>query len=885
MPRIPIGTYRVQLHSEFGFDDAAAIADYLHELGISHVYSSPYLQAAPGSKHGYDVVDHHKVNEELGGSEAHDRFCKRLGECDLGQVLDIVPNHMAISGKRNRYWWDVLENGPSSRYATYFDIDWSPQEEKLRNKMLVPILGDHYGRVLARGEIKLERQNGNFVVKYFDTELPAAPRSLPGILHEAARRSGSEYLEFLADSLKSLPVASSTDSSEMMQRNRNKAVIAGLLERLFTETPHIRETVDAVIAEVSRTPAQLDEFLEQQNFRLAHWRTSREDLGYRRFFDVNTLVGVRQEDPRVFADTHALVLRWLREGVLDGIRIDHPDGLRDPREYFQRLRAEAPDVWIVAEKILEPGEALRADWPINGTTGYDYLNQAGDLFVDTEKADAITAVYADFTGAPTDYKAICREKKHRVLRDLLGSDVNRLATLFADICEVNRDHRDYTREDLIQAIRELVASFTVYRTYVVPERNEITDEDVRYVREAVEAAKHNRPDLDGDLFDFLQDVLLLRATGPLESEFVMRFQQFTGPAMAKGVEDTVFYSFNRLVSLNEVGGEPGVFGIGVEEFHRLAGETQRRHPQTMLSSSTHDTKRSEDVRTRIDVLSEIPEQWSQVLQEWASLNSKHKTKGCPDRKTEYLIYQTLLGAWPIGMDRLWPYLQKACREAKEQTNWLTPNEDFEHATEAFCAAILNDGEFLRSFEAFLGTLLLPGRINSLSQTLLKFTAPGIPDTYQGTELWDLSLVDPDNRRPVDYEVRRRALKEIRTLEPAEIWQRLDEGVPKLWVIEQALRARREHPEAFGPAGEYKPIDATGSKRKHVIAFGRGRDILVVVPRLPLQLGNDWEDTSIDIPAGGWRNVLDKKGVNAGTVKLSDLLTTFPLALLVRDIHA
>ncbi len=485
MSRIPTGTYRLQLHAEFGFDAAAGIADYLKELGVSHVYSSPYLQAAPGSKHGYDVVDHHRVNEELGGAEAHDRFSKQLGSCGLGQVLDIVPNHMAISGRRNRYWWDVLENGPSSRYSSYFDIDWAPHEEKLRGKLLVPILGDHYGRVLARGEIEFKRKDGEFFVKYFDNELPAAPRSLPAILSEAAGSCGSDYLAFLADSLTQLPAATDTLQASLIQRHRDKAVISGLLERLFAEVPFIAEAVDKVLSEINKSPDRLDAMLEQQNYRLAHWRASEQDLGYRRFFDVNTLVGLRMEDPKVFADTHALIIRWLRDGVLDGIRIDHPDGLRDPRQYFERLRENASEVWILAEKILEPGEKLREEWPIDGTTGYDYLNEAGGLFVDQSSEQAMTDFYAEFTGQPTDYQLVCREKKHRVLRDLLGSDVNRLTTLLLDICELHRDRRDYTRQDVSRAIRELVASFPIYRTYVVPARDEMTADDERYVSEAV----------------------------------------------------------------------------------------------------------------------------------------------------------------------------------------------------------------------------------------------------------------------------------------------------------------------------------------------------------------------------------------------------------------
>ena len=513
MARIPTATYRLQLHAKFGFDDASQIADYLYQLGVSHVYCSPYLQAAPGSKHGYDVVDHHKVNEELGGTEAHDKFCKHLGECHLGQVLDIVPNHMAISGRRNRLWWDILENGPSSRYAPYFDINWNVPDETIRNKTLVPILGDHYGRVLSRHEIKVERQGGEFVIKYFENELPAAPKSLPLILSDAAAKSGSDYLAFLSHSLDLLPRPTDTDQASLTQRHRDKELIRVLLDRLLHEVPFIAEAVDAGIKELNGNIDKLDYFLERQNFRLAFWRVAEQDLVYRRFFDVNTLVGLRMENPQVFSDTHALILNWLREGVLDGIRVDHPDGLLDPREYFERLRKEAPDVWILGEKILEPGEKLRREWPINGTTGYDYLNEVNGLFVDTAKEAEFNRIYEQFTGASTDYAAVCRDKKHRVLRDLLGSDVNRLTTLLLEICKVHRNQRDFTRHDVISAIRELVACFPIYRTYVVPERDEITADDEYYVNEAKEASKQYRPQIEPDLFDFMRDIRLLRVRG------------------------------------------------------------------------------------------------------------------------------------------------------------------------------------------------------------------------------------------------------------------------------------------------------------------------------------------------------------------------------------
>lgn len=882
MPRIPTATYRLQMHAGFGFDAAAEIADYLVQLGISHVYCSPYLQAAPGSQHGYDIVDYHTVNEELGGSEAHDRFCMRLGQCHLGQVLDIVPNHMAISGRRNRYWWDVLENGPGSRYAPYFDIDWSSQEEKLRNKLLVPILGDHYGHVLNRREIQIRRNGGEFFLQYFEHELPVAPKSLPIIIGPAAAQSGSDYLAFLADTLSRLPDPTTKDRAALAERHRDKEVIRGLLDRLFQEVPFIAEAVEAALSNLNKDVNALDEFLERQNYRVAYWRTAEQELGYRRFFDVNTLIGLRMEHAQVFADTHALILNWLREGVLDGIRIDHPDGLSDPRSYFDRLREAAPDVWIVAEKVLEPGERLPAEWPIDGTTGYEYLNQAGGLFVDSANAEKFTNIYSDFTGEPTDYAAICRDKKHRVMRDLLGSDVNRLTSLFSEICGSHRDRRDYTRHDIMRAIREVVACFPVYRTYAVPERNEISDQDHRYVDDAIEESKKNRPEIDSELFEFLGDVLLLRVRGAMESEFVTRFQQFTGAVMAKGVEDTAFYCFNRLVSLNEVGGNPEWFGISPEAFHRFCNSVQKSRPRTMLTSSTHDTKRSEDVRARISLLSEIPERWKDSLERWAAMNEKYKTDELPDRNTEYFLYQTMAGAWPIEIDRLLQYMEKACREAKQRTSWHAPNEQFETATRQFIQALYQHEAFLKDFEAFVEPLIEPGRINSISQVLLKLTSPGIPDTYQGSEIWDLSLVDPDNRRPVDYGLRRRLLSEVPNLAVEDVWKRIDEGLPKLWTIYHTLQTRRAYPRAFNPQARYRPLAGHGLKADHVVSYMRGEEVAVVVPRLVVGLGGEWGDTSLEIPNGNWRNQLSGVSLSGGRICLGQLLAPFPVALLVKD---
>jgi (1->4)-alpha-D-glucan 1-alpha-D-glucosylmutase len=880
MARIPVATYRLQLHSKFGFEQAAEVADYLEQLGISHVYCSPYLQAAPGSQHGYDVVDHHKVNTELGGSEAHGRFCLRLGECHLGQVLDVVPNHMAISGRLNRYWWDVQENGPSSRYSPYFDIDWQTREEKLRNKLLVPILGDHYGHALEKGDIQLKRKGGDFTISYAGHELPASPRSLVPVLAEAARETGSDYLAFLADSLRRLPSPALTDAESVRERHRDKHVIGDLLSRLFEQTPFIGEAVDHAIRMLNKRPDLLDAVLEDQNYRLAFWQTSSQELPYRRFFDVNTLVGLRMESPQVFADTHALILRWLKEGVLDGIRIDHPDGLRDPKRYFERLRAEASDVWIVGEKILEPGEALRSDWPVDGTTGYDFLNECGGLFIDSAREHAMNHVYTGFTGETVNYAAVCREKKHLVLRDLLGSDVNRLTSLLSDIFENHRQQRDYTRLDARRAIRELVACFSVYRTYIVPEKGEITPDDERYINQAVETAKANRPEIDPDLLDFIRDILLLRVPGDQESEFVMRFQQFTSPVMAKGVEDTVFYCFNRLLALNEVGGDPGRYGVSPESFHAFNQRTQANHPATMLASSTHDTKRSEDVRARLSLLSEIPEEWGATVSDWSARNDTYKKDGFPDRNTEYLIYQTMVGAWPIEKERLLPYLEKAMREAKRNTSWLSPNEAFESASNAFVESLYNDSEFIRSLQSFAGKLVEPGRINSLAATLLKMTSPGIPDLYQGTELWNLSLVDPDNRRKVDYAERRKLLSELPGLCPKAILGRADHGLPKLWTVYQSLCARREKPESFGANGTYTPLYATGPKKDHLVSFKRGKDVVVAVPRLSMTRG-EWADTALEIAPGAWDNILAKTRVQGGNLPVRDLFGSFPVALLIQ----
>jgi (1->4)-alpha-D-glucan 1-alpha-D-glucosylmutase len=890
MIRIPGSTYRLQLHKEFTFDDAAGIAGYLRELGVSHVYCSPYLQAAPGSMHGYDVVDHQIINKELGGATAHQRFCARLGELGLGQVLDIVPNHMSL-GKENRYWWDVLENGTSSRYASFFDIDWQPQEERLRDKVLMPILGDQYGRVLQSGGIKVVRRGIKFQVECAGQTIPVSPPSLPAILSRAAEFARSDTLSFLAASFGRLPAPEYVDRGTILARHRDKVVLFTLLERLCSEEPDILGAMDRAVVELNGKQDALDDFLNQQNYRLAYWKTADQQLSYRRFFDVNTLIGLRVEREYVFEETHALVLDWLKRGVLDGVRIDHPDGLRDPLEYLKRLRERAPDAWVVGEKILEPGEFLRESWPIQGTTGYDFLNVAAGVLVAPDGMAELTSVYGDFTDQITDFHAIAHEKKISVTQEGLGSDVNRLTSLFVEICEANRDRRDYTQTEVRRAIREVAACFAIYRTYVVPERDEITEEDRGHIMQAVECAKEHRQDIDGGLFDFMGDVLTMTAKGRKESEFVFRFQQFTGPVMAKGVEDTAFYCYDRLTGMNEVGSDPGRNGLSVAEFHMYCEKMQATHPSTMTTLSTHDTKRSDDVRARLAVLSELPKRFGAVVQRWSRMNNAFRTRrpgaeAMPDRNTEYLYYQTLIGAWPLSIDRAQAYMLKAVREAKQQTTWVANNKEFEDALRMFIELTLNYAPFVKEVQQFVGRILDAGRVNSLTQTLLKCTVPGVPDLYQGTELWDLSLVDPDNRRPVDYALRQRLLKELKQMNgeavAARVLIRADEGLPKMWTLHKALQLRRERPECFSAEAAYVPIEVDGTKHDHVIAYLRGEDVVTVVPRLVLLLDGAWKDTVVMLPEGRWRNCFTGVSVEGGTVSVKSLLKDFPVALLVRD---
>jgi (1->4)-alpha-D-glucan 1-alpha-D-glucosylmutase len=833
--------------------------------------------------HGYDVVDHRKVNEELGGAEGHERFCKRLSESGMGQVLDIVPNHMSL-GAQNRYWWDVLENGTNSRYASFFDIDWNSSEERLRDKVLVPILPDQYGRALSAGGVVVARKGAAFTVEAAGQTFPVSPASLSLILGKAAEYAKSDALSFVSASFARLPSPDFWDRRTILARHRDKNVLHGLLERLCSVEANLPESIDRAVRELNANVDALDEFLSQQYYRLAYWKTADQQLGYRRFFDVNTLIGLRVEREFVFDETHALIVKWLKQGVLDGVRIDHPDGLRDPKQYCERLRERAPEAWIVGEKILEPGEWMRAEWPIQGTSGYDFLNVAMGVLVHREGLKRLGEHYTEFTGDDTAFPVVAHDKKIAVTQEALGSDVNRLASLFVDICESNRDERDFTRAEIRRAIRDVAACFSVYRTYVVPERNEIAEEDRKRIERATESAKGNRVDIDGGLFDFMRDVLTLKVMGKVEAEFVNRFQQFTGPVMAKGVEDTAFYCSNRLIAMNEVGGDPDCDGFSLEHFHQYNVTMQQTFPLTMTTLGTHDTKRSDDVRARMLVLSEIPDAFAEAVRRWSTRNARLRSGDQIDTGTEWFLYQTLVGAWPISAERLREYMQKAMREAKVRTSWVLNNAEYERALAEYIDAILADKKFVADLEEFVQDIAAAGRINSLAQTLMKCTAPGVPDLYQGGELWDFSLVDPDNRRPVDYARRSELLKEMASMKVKQVMERVEEGLPKLWVVHRSLELRKEHPEWFGAEAAYVPVAAEGPRSECVIAYLRGKNVLTVVPRWSYGGSRGaaaWGETVIEVAEGRWRNRLTGADVAGGRVRAEELLAEFPVALLER----
>ncbi|MDQ6840161.1 MAG: malto-oligosyltrehalose synthase [Actinomycetota bacterium] len=890
-------TYRLQMRGEFGFGDAQSVVDYLAELGISHLYLSPILQAAQGSTHGYDVVDPTRVNAELGGSDGYARLCETVSAAGLRQLVDVVPNHMAITGRDNRWWWDVLENGPASIYASYFDVDWDPPESKLRNVVLLPILGDHYGRELEGGNLRLEREGGSFVLHYYDHVVPIAPRTLDAILEGAVARLGSvtateEDLAPVAAELASvatafgrLPRSTATDAASVAERHRDKEILRTRLGRLCQTNPEVGHAIDEAVSAINGDPDALDDLLDRQNFRLAWWRTAGEELDYRRFFDINDLAGIRVEDPAVFTDSHQLILNWLGQGVVDGIRIDHVDGLRDPGTYLARLQAAVPGTWVVVEKILEGPEVLPSGWAMAGTTGYGWLNVVAGVLNDADGSALMVEIYQGFSGITERYEEIVQHAKDEVLEGPLATDLNRLVSRLTVICERHRRYRDYTRRDLRVALAEVIAGFSVYRTYVRA-GTPSTSSDVNTVERAVLGAGIRDPDIDEELLGLLRDLLLGRIPGRDELELTLRTQQLTGPVMAKAVEDTAFYRYVPVSWLNEVGGDPGRLGVSIEDFHQANQTAQDHAPEALLATSTHDTKRSEDVRARLSVLAEIPREWEAAVLRWRAHHRKRQSVAPPDGNTEWLAYQSFVGAWPLDGDRAVAYLAKATREAKVHTSWTDPDPFYDQQLEQWIRDALSDHEFTADLEAFVADIRRPGWAVALAQKLATLTAPGIPDLYQGSECWDFSLVDPDNRRPVDYEHRRRLLTRCAQMTAVAAWAEEEgSGLTKLAVTWGALQVRREHPEWFGPGvdGRYEALEASGPAARHVIAWCRGGGAITVVTRTATVLDGvgGWGDTTLSLPPGCF---IDRLGGGnwEGNVLLGDVLAGLPVALLVAE---
>ncbi len=917
-------TYRLQLHKGFGFREARAIVDYLDELGISHAYASPYMKAEPGSTHGYNLVDPRQLNPEVGTEREYLDFMETLAAKDMGHIVDVVPNHMAATAN-NPWWVDVLENGPSSVYADYFDIEWYPQKEALQNKVLLAVLGAQYGDVLEKGELRLERRGGAFFVTYWERSLPANPRSVWPLLERAGARlqaSGDDprrhELESIVTGLKNLPARTETDPERQKERAREKEVIKRRLAAL-AEDAAVAQAIDDELVSVNGTPGdphsfdELDAILQEQSYRLAFWRVATEEINYRRFFDVNDLAAIRMESDAVFDDAHQLLLKLIAEGRVQGVRLDHTDGLYDPAEYFTKLRraiekvtagSSRREMYVVAEKILGAGEELPARWNIDGTTGYEFLVQASGVFIDRAAEQDFTRLYHEVTGDPRAFAEHARESKRAIMRSSLSSEIHMLSRRLERIAMRDRRSRDYTLPMLHRAVAETIAAFPVYRTYIRPDGSrEPTDEQI--VRRATRGAQRRNPEVVPSVFDFLRDVLLL-AREPLDDEdrlariqFSMRFQQITGPVTAKSIEDTAFYTYVRFVALNEVGGGPERFGTTIAELHAASGARRQKWARSMTATSTHDTKRGEDVRARLAVLSELPATWELWVREWLLYATSHVTavedEIAPSAVDQYLFFQTAFGAYPLAsgtddfIERLVAYAIKAAREAKQRTSWLSPDEAYEAALVSFVTGMMTNDAFAASLAAKVEALAPYGASNGLGQVVLKIASPGVPDTYQGSELWDLSLVDPDNRRPIDYEGRRAALRSMDGARARDLLESYRDGRVKLHVLRAGMRLRRAMPKTF-LEGDYVPIDAG----EDVIAFARNhtegsvvcavtrRPYRVTRGQAPFAIDDVWGDRKVPIPRGEWRDALTGAAhhVDAEGLGAARLFEQLPVALLV-----
>lgn len=946
---IPISTYRLQLNKPFKFVQAAECVSYLKSLGIGHCYTSPYLKARPGSNHGYDIVDHNALNPEIGNEKDFECFISALRHYGMGLISDIVPNHMGVMGSDNHWWLDVLENGPASIYAPFFDIDWHPVKKALENKILIPVLGDHYGNILDKRELKLvfEAETGDFSVYYFKHCFPIDPQTYPFILSSqygrllaSFRQDDPALLEYqtLDNSFSKLPMRTESSAEKIEERARDKEVFKKQLARLCSDNPALTRFVESRVKQINREASDrgdLHRLLERQAYRLAYWRVAGDEINYRRFFDINDLAGLRVEEETVFDASHQLILTLIEQGKIQGVRIDHADGLYDPVAYYQRLNARkaessadnraASPLYIVAEKIVANYEYLASDWPIHGTTGYEFAAIVNGVLIDGTAEKPLTRTYRRFIGGKRDFDEIVYQAKKYVMTTSLASELNMLANQLSKIAEASSKTRDYTLNALRDALAETVASFPVYRTYI--NGFTVRKEDAQYVDWAIQHGKQRSRAADKTVFDFVRRVLLLEAVSTNVSgadllKFVMKFQQYTAPVMAKGFEDTALYEYNRLISLNEVGGDPRRFSSSVNAFHHFNLERVKKWPHSLLCLSSHDTKRSADVRARINVLTEIPQRWQKAVFRWHRLNRPGKsTRGetviaCND---EYLLYQTLIGTWPFDpfnvsafgdyRQRIESYMIKAVREAKQNSSWINPDPAYEQAVRQFVRRCLGgncDTPFLQDFIEFEQRIRQSGLFNAIAQTLLLLTSPGVPDTYQGNELWQFALVDPDNRRPVDFETNRRILaaldresKEDRPGLLKSLLETREDGRIKMFIVMQTLRFRNRHADLFRD-GEYLRINSGGKQADHLLAFARRygtQFVLIAIPRLTMALlqGGEsgflqdiWRDTWLVLPQDAPLQYLEifsqchlqtKKVEGEVRLPAAELFEFFPFVLL------
>lgn len=872
----PSSTYRIQLRDGLTLDEVVEQGwlDHAHDLGVSHLYLSPVLESTPNSSHGYDVVDPRRVDPSLGGDQALRRLASAASQLGMGLVIDIVPNHMAADHTANPWWWDVLRNGELSEHAPVFDIDLRPPEQRLRGRIFLPVLDDHYGRVLEGGRIRLRRDGPDIVVTVDDRPFPLSPESVGELLGPLAATTSDDLLLLIATSLRRV------ESLDVAARSAELRVLDTLLA-VRMDDPEFTRSVDDHLETLSSDVEAVHAVLESQHYRLGYWRAAR-DLGYRRFFDVSELIGVRMEWPQVFDATHTAVADWIDEGIVDGLRVDHPDGLADPARYFERLRDLAPDCWIVVEKILESGEALPQNWPVEGTTGYEFAEMVARWLIDPSGMRRLGELSELFMGPGPTGDELTEDMKRLVLSEMLAGDLDRVTDSFLRLCDSKRRFRDVTRHDLRDLLREFVVAMPVYRTYV-DEREPARPEDMALISSTLSSIAAAHPEFDAEVVGLLGLVLSgeVDATTPLAIEVRTRLQQLTGPAMAKGKEDTAFYRDVRLISRCEVGSDPSSDGIGPSDLHAYLAQVQTDHPATMTGLSTHDSKRGEDVRARLNVLSEIPERWATFLEAWVRASDTLDPDGRVDPRTRLLLCQTMVGAQPLTSERLATFALKAVREAKLTTSWLHPDDDYERSVTNFAHGLASDPVIVELVSEFVASVSDAGRSTSIAQKVLQLCAPGVPDLYWGTETWFLRLVDPDNRTVPD-------LKELSSMLDASDSARDPSGsaieptgvLAKVHAVRSVLALRSRHPEAFSATATYRPLDVAGADADRVFAFTRNDEVVCIVTRWPTR-GDLDPGTMLQLPTGGWVTVLGGESPESSDAPLAPVMGGWSAAVLER----